>query len=224
MKQLVIFDLDGTLLNTIADLASATNYALEACGYPTHNPAIYPSLVGNGVTKLIERALPQDHRSDQEIEAARRKFLEYYDDHCCDLTAPYPGIHQLLVHLAAKGVALAVASNKYQAAVERIVAHYFPGIEWVAVEGHRNGVPSKPDPSIVFAILSKHPEAKANVLYVGDSGVDMDTAHRACVDCAGVTWGFRPESELKKHYADVIVHAPEEILSLVDDFHSESNN
>lgn len=214
MKKLVIFDLDGTLLNTIADLAAATNYALEKCGYPRHNPEIYPTLVGNGVTKLIERALPQDHRSEPEVETVRRKFMEYYDDHCCDLTAPYPGIHQLLVHLHANGIAVAVASNKYQEAVERIISHFFPGVEWAAVEGHRSGVPSKPDPSIVFAILSQHPTPKDEVLYVGDSGVDMDTAHRACVDCVGVTWGFRPESELKKHYADSLATSPDQILDI----------
>lgn len=215
MKKLVIFDLDGTLLNTIADLAAATNFALEACGFPPHNPSIYPTLVGNGVTKLIERTLPDEHRDEATIEAVRRRFMEYYDNHCCDLTIPYPGITGLLQTLTQRGIDVAVASNKYQAAVERIVSHYFPDVRWAAVEGHREGVPSKPDPSIVFGILTQHPTPKADVLYVGDSGVDIDTAHRAGVDCAGVTWGFRPESELKAHYADHIAGTPADILTLL---------
>ncbi|MCI9608492.1 MAG: HAD family hydrolase [Muribaculaceae bacterium] len=214
MKKLVIFDLDGTLLNTIADLAAASNHALQQCGFPTHSPASYPFFVGNGVTKLLERILPEDERNPTTLQKMRTHFGEYYDSHCTDLTEPYPGIRRLLDNLTDRGIAIAVASNKYQEAVTRLINHYFGSYTWAAVEGQKEGWPVKPDPSIVFDILSKCPTPKQQVLYVGDSGVDMETARRACVESCGVTWGFRPEKELAAGYADHIVHTPEEILSL----------
>ncbi len=215
MKQLVIFDLDGTLLNTIADLGTATNHALRVCGYPEHNLASYPKMVGNGITRLIERALPEDERDTETVERVREKFKEYYDEHMNDLTGPYPGITDMLRELGKMGVKLAVASNKYQAAVVALIRHYFPDIDWQAIEGQKEGVPTKPDPSIVFEILAKCPTRKSKVLYVGDSGVDMETARRACVDSCGVTWGFRSLKELKDHHADNIVDTPDGIIAVV---------
>lgn len=215
MKQLVIFDLDGTLLDTIADLGAATNHALKECGSPQHSPASYPKMVGNGVTRLIERALPEDERDAETVETVREKFKEYYNAHKTDLTAPYPGIPEMLVELRSMGVKVAVASNKYQAAVESLIRHYFPQIDWQAIEGQKEGVPTKPDPSIVFEILAKCPTRKSKVLYVGDSGVDMETARRACVDSCGVTWGFRPVKELRDNHADNIVSTPDEIIAVV---------
>ncbi|MDE5687474.1 MAG: HAD family hydrolase [Paramuribaculum sp.] len=215
MKKLVIFDLDGTLLNTIADLAAASNHALAQCGFPTHAPASYPYFVGNGVTKLLERILPEEERNDVNLQKMRHHFTDYYNEHCTDLTEPYPGIHDLLDHLTSEGISIAVASNKYQSAVTRLIDAFFPHYKWAAVEGHKEGWPVKPDPSIVFDILSKCPTPKSDVLYVGDSGVDMDTARRACVESCGVTWGFRSESELSDHYADNIITTPAELLRLV---------
>lgn len=215
MKQLVIFDLDGTLLNTIADLGTATNHALRVCGYPEHNLASYPKMVGNGITRLIERALPEDERDTETVERVREKFKEYYDEHMNDLTEPYPDIIDMLRELGKMGVKLAVASNKYQAAVVALIRHYFPDIDWQAIEGQKEGVPTKPDPSIVFEILAKCPTRKSKVLYVGDSGVDMETARRACVDSCGVTWGFRSLKELKDHHADNIVDTPDGIIAVV---------
>lgn len=216
MKQLVIFDLDGTLLNTISDLGAATNYALRKCGFPEHQLTTYPKMVGNGVTRLIERALPEDERNSSEtVEKVREYFKEYYDDHQADFTVPYPGIPELLQELSDMKIKLAVASNKYQAAVSSLIRHYFPDVEWSAVEGQKEGVPTKPDPSIIFEILAKCPMAKSDVLYVGDSGVDMETARRACVDSCGVSWGFRSVKELRDSYADDIVDSPEEILHIV---------
>lgn len=215
MKKLVIFDLDGTLLNTIEDLGRATNYALEKCGHSAHPLSAYPGMVGNGVKKLIERALPSGLDTEEEVERAREYFKEFYEEHNTEHTAPYPGIMQLLDDLRARDIKVAVASNKYQAAVERLVDYYFSEIEWVAVEGQKEGIPVKPDPSIVFEILGKAPTPKSEVLYVGDSGVDMETARRACVDSVGVTWGFRPMSELKAYHADNIVNTADAILDLV---------
>ena len=128
---------------------------------------------------------------------------------------PYEGIPELLNTLSQRGIKLAVASNKYQEAVEQLIKHYFPNENWVAIEGHKDGYQVKPDPSIVFDILLKSPTPKDEVLYIVDSGIDMETARRACVDSVGVTWGFRPISELRYHYADHIVNHPSEILDLI---------
>lgn len=211
---LVIFDLDGTLLNSIADLATATNYALEQSGYPTHAPEAYPYFVGNGVRRLLERVLPEDARSTENIDTMLRHFREYYDVHMTDLTQPYAGIEEMLLELRRNNINVAVASNKYQLAVERLIHHFFPNVEWAAIEGQKEGVPTKPDPSIVFEILSKCPTKKSEVLYVGDSGVDMDTARRAGVTSMGVAWGFRPVHELTEHFADHIAHKPENVTTL----------
>lgn len=172
-------------------------------------------MVGNGVRKLIERALPDDSLSERTINEALAAFKEYYDDHCFDKTKPYPGIPELLNDLTARGVSLAVTSNKYSSAVDKIIAHYFPNDNFKAVLGSVDGMPRKPDPSIVFQALSMNPTPKAQVLYVGDSGVDMETARRACVESCGVSWGFRPITELKSALADHIVSTPSQILDLV---------
>lgn len=210
---LAIFDLDGTLLNTIADLASATNHALAAEGYPLHAPESYPFMVGNGVTRLLERALPEDARTPENVERLRVHFKEYYGVHLADNTQPYPGIPELIYELRERKINVAVASNKYQAAVDRLIRDFFPTVEWAAIEGQKEGIPVKPDPSIVFEILGKCPTPKQETIYIGDSGVDMDTAYRAGITSIGVTWGFRPESELRQHYADHIVSNPLEILA-----------
>lgn len=214
-KSLVIFDLDGTLLNTITDLGIATNHALQQEGFPTHSMQAYPSFVGNGVSRLLERALPEDHRTPEDITRLRKHFTEYYDQHGADHSEPYKGIPELLASLQEAGVNLAVASNKYQRAVEALIHRFFPEIRWAAVEGQKEGVPVKPDPSIVFEILGKCPTPKEQVLYVGDSGVDMETARRACIDSVGVTWGFRPVKELREYQATNIVTLPAAILPLV---------
>lgn len=215
MKKLAIFDLDGTLLNSIDDLGHAANYALEKNGYPTHSIASYPFFVGNGVRRLIERVLPEDARTVNIVDRLLVHFKEYYNEHNTDFTVPYQGIPELLNKLSAHGVAIAVASNKYQQATEKLINHYFPNISFVAVEGQKDTVPVKPDPSIVFEILSKAKMPKADTIYIGDSGVDMETARRACVDSVGVTWGFRPEKELIESHADNIVNSPSEIAALV---------
>lgn len=215
MKKLVIFDLDGTLLNTIDDLGEAANYALKNAGYPTHTIASYPYFVGNGVTKLLERVLPEEAQNDENVRTLRKYFMEYYEVHNTDNTNPYPGINELLTELESAGVKLAVASNKYDSAVKKLINHYFPHIKWSAIEGQKEGIPVKPDPSIVFDILSKCPTPKSEVLYIGDSGIDMETARRACVTSCGVTWGFRPITELLANYAEYIANQPHEILDIV---------
>ena len=190
MKKFVIFDLDGTLLNTIADLGNACNHALKEAGFSTHPLSAYNYMVGNGVRKLLERAQPD--AGSETIDAMLDSFREYYDRHCTDMTKPYPGIPELLLDLRDHDIAIAVTSNKYQKAVDAIVGHYFPGIEFAATLGEVPDRPKKPDPSIVFQALSDHP-------------------------CRSGTWGplgLRPVSELKSAYADHIVSTPAEILDL----------
>lgn len=215
MKKLVIFDLDGTLLNTIYDLGEACNFALRKMGYTQHPIPAYNYMVGNGVRKLMERAQPD--ADEKEINELLEYFKEYYDSHCTVNTKPYKGIADLLRELTSRGVSVAVASNKYQEATSKIIEHYFPEIPFVAVKGQIAERPVKPDPSIVFSILSEYPTPKSEVLYVGDSGVDMETARRACVESVGVTWGFRPVTELREALADNIVTEPSEILNLLSD-------
>lgn len=215
MKKLVILDLDGTLLNTISDLGTATNYALTQMGYNTHPIDSYNTMVGNGVRKLLERALPVEERSPNNIAKMLEHFMVYYDAHLWDNTTIYPGVRELLNELASRNINIAVASNKYQSAVDRLVQHFFGDLKWAAVYGQREGVPVKPDPSVVFEVLTDCPTSKDDVLYVGDSGVDMATAQRACVESCGVTWGFRSRQELEEGYADHIVDNADDILSLV---------
>ncbi len=215
MKSLAIFDLDGTLLNTIDDLGNSCNHALRSMGFPTHALMSYPMMVGNGITRLIERALPDEARTPEIINSARRLFVDHYNNHCCDATVPYPGIPQLLAELNKRNVNIAVASNKYDSAVHRIIARYFPDIRFAAIFGQLEGIPTKPDPSIVFEILTACPTPKLETLFIGDSAVDIETARRACVNSVGVTWGFRSENELRKAFADNIVSDPDDILSLI---------
>lgn len=215
MKKLVIFDLDGTLLNTIADLAAAANYALQQLGYPTHPEEAIRTFVGNGINKLLERALPSDEKTEANVLRMRTHFVPYYDEHNADLSCPYPGIVSLLETLQQKGIMLAVASNKYQAATAKLVAQYFPTIDFVEVLGQREGIAVKPDPTIVFDILKKAAVQPEEVLYVGDSGVDMQTAINADVDAVAVAWGFRPRTELESFHPQGIIEEASKLLEFV---------
>ena len=215
MKKLVIFDLDGTLLDTIADLAESANYALKQLGYPTHPVEVIRTYVGNGINKLLERSLPADEQTEENVMRMRTHFIPYYDAHNADLSAPYPGIVALLEELQAKGLMIAVASNKYQEATVKLVKHYFPMIDFVEVLGQREGINVKPDPTIVFDILKKAGVSKEETLYVGDSGVDMQTAINAGVDAIGVTWGFRPRTELEDFHPMGLIDQAEELLVFV---------
>ncbi len=214
MKKLVIFDLDGTLLNTIADLTVAVNYALEQSGYPTHTTDEVRSFVGNGIGKLLERALPVGKCLPEQFSLLREHFFLYYDAHNADLTVPYPGIVELLKHLQGKGVLLAVASNKYQTATEKLVAHYFPEIHFARICGQRDGFPIKPDPMVVTDILDSLNLSNADAIYVGDSDVDMQTAINANVDAVAVSWGFRSRTELESYHPLAIIDTAEELDNL----------
>ena len=221
---IIIFDLDGTLINTISDLGQACNHALAACGFPTHKIEDYPRLVGNGINKLIERALPEEHRQEETVLQVREYFVPYYDEHNCDLTHPYEGIPELLHALKAAGHQLAVASNKYQAATEKIVAQLFPGI-FDIVLGERENVARKPDPQIVWDIVGSLEDGsraayclEGDVLYVGDSLVDANTARAAGCTLVLCTWGFEAAEKLAAFEPDYLIEKPEEILEIVHSF------
>lgn len=211
MKRLVIFDLDGTLLNTIADLAAATNYALTQFGYPTHPTDAYRFFVGNGINKLFERALPEQERTPENVLRIRSEFVPYYNIHNADLSRPYPGIEALLNLLQQHHLQLAVASNKYQEATAKLIGQYFPAIHFTAVFGQRDNVPTKPDPQVVNEIIQMAGVSKDEVVYIGDSGVDMQTGLNAGVTTIGACWGFRPKSELQAFHPDLLAEKPEDI-------------
>ena len=207
----IIFDLDGTLLNTIDDLGYACNYALEQTGYATHPIADYPRMVGNGINNLIRRALPESERTEENILRVRAHFVPYYNAHNCDYTRPYEGIPELLATLKAQGHQLAVASNKYQAATEKIVEHFFSGI-FDVILGEREGIERKPNPQIVFDILHSFTPSSIHPLYIGDSLVDRDTAMNANVPFVACSWGFVSRKALIENGVGRIIDKPQDLL------------
>lgn len=209
---IIIFDLDGTLLNTIDDLGYACNYALGMTGYPTFPIEAYPAKVGNGINNLIRRALPESERTEENIQKVRAFFVPYYDAHNCDYTRPYDGIPEVLATLKAQGHLLAVASNKYQAATEKIVRHFFPGV-FDVILGEREGIERKPNPQIVFDIIQSIPNnPNTPILYLGDSLVDYETAKNANVPFVACSWGFVPREKLVEAGISTIIDRPQDLF------------
>lgn len=214
MKHAVIFDLDGTLLNTLGDLRAATNHALEVRGLPPHSMEEIRQFVGNGIRLLICRAMPEG-TPEAEIDAALDDFKAYYAAHIHDRTVPYDGIPQLLTALRKRGIQVAVLSNKIDSASQQLIEYFFPGKTDV-VFGEHVGVPRKPDPTSCRMVMQQLGVQPEQVLYVGDSGTDMQTAKNAGLYAVGVTWGFRSKEVLLKYGADLLVHRPEQILQILD--------
>ena len=204
MYRTVLFDLDGTLLNTIDDLADAGNRMCAARGWPTHTTDQFRYLVGNGIPKLIERLTPEEQRTPRTLEEAYRAFDADYDAHMFDRTRPYPGVPELLGRLAAAGVQMAVFSNKDDALARRVVAHYFDSRLFAVVRGALPDVPKKPAPEGTLALMRAIGAEAAATLYVGDSNVDVLTGKNAGLPCCGVLWGFRTEEELRGAGADFL--------------------
>lgn len=282
MTKLVIFDLDGTLLDTVEDLGNATNYALRMCGFPERPLKDYYQLVGRGIYNLFRSAMqapdeagvsasdasnapvpgeagaptsdaskapvPDEAMAPVPDEAMVHKmasyFLPYYGEHMCDCTRPYPGIPEMLASLAAAGIQVALASNKYQEGAEKLIRRFFPEIPFMKVLGQREGQPIKPDPQVVFQIMATEPEAgphslptarqpidpvvgpqslpsdrqtfaPEDVAYVGDSNVDMQTGLNAGVRTIGVTWGFRDRAELEAFHPFAVVDTVQELQDLL---------
>lgn len=215
MIKLIIFDLDGTLLNTIEDLANSVNYALEQHHYPTHPVEAFHFFVGNGVNKMLERALPESERNSDNISMVKVDFIHHYFAHSEEFTKPYAGIPELLKKLSSEGFKLGVASNKVHQATEELIKRFFPEIEFSAVLGQRDGYPIKPDGGILNEIISIADVLKDDVMYVGDSGVDVATAFNAKVQFTGVLWGFRPQEELSQLGASRFARTPEELYQII---------
>lgn len=216
MTHLVIFDLDGTLLNTLDDLAYSCNYILKKNGFPEHPVDSYRYFVGNGVSKLVERALPEEMRNASFVEKIRIEFVEYYSKHAEDRTAPYPGITDLLKEIAGNNMKLAIASNKFISATQSLAKKYFPDIKFSSVLGQRDGVPTKPDPKIIYDVMAETGvNDKDSIIYIGDSGADMQTALNAEVKSIGVLWGFRTKEELIENGASFLANSPEEISMII---------
>lgn len=213
MTKAVIFDLDGTLLNTLGDLTAAVNHGLSACGLPTRTAAQVRSYLGDGVKELISRACPPD--ADEATRAAvLEHYLPYYAAHNRDLTVPYDGVTDLLTALRAQGIRIAVVSNKHDAGVQALCAHYFDGLLDAAVGGG-SARPLKPAPDGLFYAMERLGVTSDEVWYVGDSAQDVQTARHAGVKCAAVTWGFQDRDRLAAERPAALVDTVEELEKTV---------
>ena len=210
--EIVIFDLDGTLLNTIGDLAASVDYVMRSRNLPEHTDAEYRQMVGGGIKRLVERALPAELATNEAyVEECVAQFRRYYVDNIDRHTVPYEGMHDLLHRLRKEGVQVDVASNKFQHGTDRLVAKFFGDVDFVAVEGNREGAPLKPDPQIVNNILRTAGVEHAKAVMIGDSGIDIRTAAAADIDSIGVAWGFRFAEELFEAGATRVVTTAAEL-------------
>lgn len=213
MYKLVIFDLDGTLLNTIGDLAAAGNHTLAQMGFPQHPEDQYKHFVGNGIPKLIERMLPPGHDKPTE-ERAYAMFTEYYAQHKSDLTKPYPGMPELIRELRANGVICASNSNKaHEFSAELIRQNY--GGDITEMIGYGAGFQPKPDPGAALELIRRTGVQPQQALYVGDSDVDMMTGHNAGIDVCAVLWGFRSREELAAHDPTYMAETPDQLKKII---------
>ena len=195
--KLVIFDLDGTLLDTLDDLGAAVNHAMQRHGFPQHTRDEYRVMVGHGARNLMTQAVPTDHRNNEAlIDSVLADFRNYYNTHIDVYTKPFPGIPELLAELHRNGIKLAVASNKFQEGTEHLIKEFFPDIPFVAILGNRPNQPLKPDPEVVGEILEKANVSKEEAIMVGDSDTDMETAANSGIRGIAVSWGYRNMSDL----------------------------
>ncbi len=212
--KLIIFDLDGTLLDTLADLHCAVNHALSSFRHPLRSPEEVRSFVGNGIPMLIRRAAPAS-TSDRELGQLERCFSDYYSAHQSDFTRPYAGISQLLHRLRSGGCLTAVVSNKQDQYVRSLCDRFFPNLFDCRV-GARENLSPKPSPDLVRLVLQELNLSASQTVYIGDSEVDLETADNCGIPCILVDWGFRSAADLRKKGASVIVSSPEEILRSLD--------
>lgn len=211
--KLILFDLDGTLLNTLDDLSEAVNHAMSLRAFPLHTREEYQQMIGDGVRNLVKRALPADRRDDSDLlDAALADFKAYYTTHIDVHTRPYPGIPQLLSQLHSEGVQMAVASNKFQEGTEYLIRKFFPEIPFVAVLGNRPGFPLKPDPEIVEKVLRCAGVTRAEAIMAGDSPTDMKTAANGGIAGIAVSWGYRA---MKGIPGLKVVDSGDEILNII---------
>lgn len=213
--RVAVFDLDGTLLDTIGDLAKACNHMLGLRNLGSHTEEEYRTMVGNGIMRLVERALPEELRTVEYVAAARRDFLDYYIEHIDIYSRPYDGVCEVLERLQAEGWSLAVASNKFDAGTKKLIGRFFPNIRFAAVYGNREGFPLKPDKALLEMIIEECNSSPQRCYMIGDSGVDILTAQSAGAHSVGCSWGFRPRQELEEIGAEVIVDRPCDIVEVL---------
>ena len=212
----VIFDLDGTLLDTLDDLAAAINVALDTCGFPMRTREEVRAFVGNGVAKLVDRAVPEGTVSPEK-EKVLKTFKEYYSAHSRNLTRPYPGIPELVEALGEYGIRMAIVSNKFQTAVEELNTYYFrERIPVASGENEAAGIRKKPAPDMVFSALKRLGSEPAHALYIGDSEVDVETAAAAGMDCLLVSWGFRERALLEAFGPVFLADEPGQIIDYLN--------
>lgn len=214
MVRTVIFDLDGTLLNTITDMAEAGNKVCRDRGWPEHTVEEYTAMVGHGMTNLVTKFSPEEFRGAEQVAETLAQYMEYYGKHNMEKTAPYPGIPELLRKLKASGMQLAVYSNKADAFSGVMVEHYFPGV-FDLVRGKVDGVPVKPDPEGIRAVMETLRADPESSLFVGDSSVDVRTGHNGGMKVCGVTWGFRSRASLEEAGADALADTADELAKVI---------
>lgn len=209
----VIFDLDGTLLDTIDDLADSVNAALKICQYPARSVSQIRTYVGNGIRRLIECSL-EDGAANQDFEKVFQSFREHYKDNCQNKTKPYDGVVELLHSLKTEGMKTAIVSNKADFAVKKLNRAYFEEFAMTAI-GEQEGVRRKPAPDMLFQALKELGVSKEEAVYVGDSEVDVETASNAGIPCISVLWGFRSKELLEEHGAEYFVKTPKDVMALI---------
>lgn len=219
MIKAVLFDLDGTLVNTLGDLSYGVNVELSSRGFPTHEPNAYKMFAGNGIPKMVERAAPAG--TDPEIlKEITDSFVKYYSVHYADYTSAYSGTKELLVTLKEKGYKVAVVTNKAQGPAELVVGKFF-GNSFDLIFGQKPGIPAKPDPTAAILAMKELGVTPSECVFMGDSGVDVKTAVNSGAYPVGVLWGFRDEAELKGAGAKELIENPLELLSIIDKLNSE---
>ena len=213
-KDTIIFDLDGTLLNTLEDLHACFNYAIELCGYPKRSLSEIRNFVGNGIKKAIERALPKG-TSEEEIDKVIIIFKKYYQEHMTEYTKPYNGIIELLEELKEKGYKIGVVSNKYDKAVKALCKDYFGDLVQTAI-GESKEIEKKPNPNGVLKAIKEVNSTVERTIYVGDSEVDIQTAKNANIPCISVLWGFKDKEFLEANGGYIFAKVPEDIIKIIE--------
>lgn len=215
MTKLCIFDLDGTLINSLEDLADSSNFALSQMGFDTHPLEAYKHFVGNGIPKLIERMTPENKRTSEVLTELRDIFSERYNAHCLDKTKPYDGVLELIEYCHKNNIKIAVLSNKADNFAKYIVNSIFPADTFDFVMGQREDIPKKPAPDAVFKILENFSVDKSDAVIIGDSDVDMMTAKNAGIHSVGAVWGFRGKQELADAGAEFTADIPVECIEKI---------
>jgi len=216
MGRFAIFDLDGTLLNSLQDLADACNYSLKKNGFPVHPANSYKYFVGDGILTLINRALPENFADESAAASVKADFDDFYSVHSLDKTVPYTGISETLTKLKENNIKLAVLSNKPHEYVKFLTDTYFPGLISFSY-GQRAGVPIKPDPAAVFEIIGLLDNDISDGFYIGDTSTDMQTGKNSGLYTIGVSWGFRTKDELESAGADIIINKASELIKIIVD-------